>query len=194
MNPTRLWAPMLVLALITPSQAVVVDFEDLSAGSFGVGGSFSSAGISFDVINYNGVGGGFFINKTTSPPNTQLNMANSTGINVILPPNANLIEFDYFDHCSGCSTTGITVNGVASSPTVQLTALDGTTLGGAAIQVIAGSGLTIPNHLRLTGPITSFATGGTEYLLDNLRLAVPEPATALLATCGIAGFSLRRRR
>ena len=194
MNAIKFWIALLTLSTVASAHAVVVDFEDLSAGNFGVGGSFSSAGISFDVIAYNGVGGGFFINKTTSPPNTQLNMANSTGINVILPANTNLIEFDYFDHCSGCSTTGITVNGVASSPTIQLTALDGTTLGGVAIEVIAGSGLTIPNHLTLSGPITSFATGGTEYLFDNLRITVPEPTTGILAICGIAGFSRRRKR
>jgi hypothetical protein len=191
MNPTRLWAPLLVLALITPLRAVVVDFEDFSAGSFGVGGSFSSAGISFDVIAYNGVGSQVSISKTGNPVNTRLFSGNSVGVNVDLPANTNLISFDFGDFCGGCSTTGITINGVASSPTVQLTALDNTTLGGATIDVVLGVATT--HQMILTGPITTFAIGGTELAIDNLRLAVPEPSGFVLLV-GLAGLVFRRRQ
>jgi hypothetical protein len=192
MNTARLWAPLLVLAFVSPSFAVVVDFEDLPTASYGVGGVFNSNGIMFNVIAYNGLGSGVFIQKSGSPVNTRVFAGNSAGVNVGLPTNTNLISFDFGDFCTGCSETGITVNGIASSPTVQLTALDGTTLGGAAIDVVQGSANI--HRMTLTGPITTFAIGGTELQLDNLRIAVPEPATSLLTACCICALFLRRRR
>lgn len=45
----------LSLAATVPA-AVVVDFEDLAAATYNIGGSFTSNGVQFDVIAYNGGG------------------------------------------------------------------------------------------------------------------------------------------
>jgi hypothetical protein len=58
-------------------------------------------------------------------------MNNSIGISVNFASSFGLMEFEFADFCSSCSTTGITINGQSSSPAVQLTALDGTSLGGS---------------------------------------------------------------
>ena len=190
MNALKFWIALMTLLAVAQARAVVVDFEDLPAGSFGVGGTFSSAGISFDVIGYNGAGSQVTISENSVTGNTQVFAGNSVGVNVDLPANTKLISFDFGDFCGGCSTTGITINGVASSPTVQLTALDNTTLGGATINVVLGPAAT--HQMTLTGSITTFAIGGTELALDNLRIAVPEPSTCLLAICGFASVLFRR--
>jgi hypothetical protein len=187
MNTARIWAPLLVLTFATPSLAVVIDFDDQPATVYSVGNSFTIDGIQFHVIDYNGAGSS--VRLDGSGANKSLSMGNSIGINVDVPSSTGFIEFSYGDFCSSCSTTGITVNGQASNPTVELTALHGTTLGGVAIEVIPGA--TRFNTMRLTGPITSFATGGTEYLFDNLRIAVPEPGSLVLLISSV-GLLLRR--
>ncbi len=191
MNAIKFWIALLTLSAAAPTHAVVVDFDDAPDATYVVGNSFTADGVQFHVVPYNGVGTQIRLDGTSN--DKYLSMANSVGISVDVPPNINLISFNFRDACSPCSTTGITVNGIASVPMVQLRDLVGTTLGGVSVNVVS-TGQLISDLLILTGPITSFATGGTEYLFDNLRLSVPEPTTGILALCGIAGFLLRSKR
>lgn len=187
MNRVRFWAPLMVLVFVTPLHAILIDFNEPPA-TYNVGSSFILEGIQFQVIGYNGVGSSISLNGTGA--DRHLSMNNSIGINVDVPSNTGLVEFRFADFCSSCSTTGITVNGQASNPTIQLTALDGTTLGGVQIDVIPGPAAF--QTMRLIGPITSFATGGTEYLFDNLRIAVPEPGSYTMVLVGLALTLIRR--
>jgi hypothetical protein len=188
MNAARFWVPLLVLTFVSPALAVVIDFDDQPSAVYSVGNSFTIEGIQFNVIGYNGAGSS--IRLDGSGANKSLSMGNSIGINIDVPSNTGLVEFRFADFCSSCSTTGITVNGQASNPTVQLTALDGTTLGGVEIDVILGPAAF--QTMRLIGPITSFATGGTEYFFDDLRIAVPEPCTCTLLLVGVALILIRQ--
>ena len=189
---------ILVASLVTfrPAAAVVVNFEDLAQTLYTAGNSFDSGGVHFNVVAYNGVSGSVNVSKFGTPLNTRLFMTSNIGVSVTLPLSTTSIAFDFHDQCSGCSATGITVNGVASNPTVNLPLLDGTSLGGATIAIGPASDATFQNRLMVSGIITSFTAGGTEFTFDNLTILVPEPATTMLALIGIVaalGTRFRRR-
>jgi hypothetical protein len=184
---------LLLFSLVGTAEAVVVDFEDLTSGTlYSVGNMFTSGGVSFNVIGYNGPGSSINVTKILTPMNTRISMNNRIGVNVALPPNVNFLAFDYSDGCSSCSHTGITVNGAASSPAIQLVGRDGTTVGGATIFIGPPIDLSFQNRLTLKGAISTFAVGGTELYFDNLEI-VPEPATLLLAMTGLFVPTRRRR-
>jgi hypothetical protein len=183
------------LTTFHPTAAVVIDFEDLAPASYGVGNSFTSNGVLFNVVPYNGAGSSLNVSKFGSPLNTQLSMATAIGVHIGFSSFATSIAFDFSDQCSGCSATGITVNGVASNPTINLPLLNGTSLNGATISIGPASNSAFQNRLTVTGTITSFAAGGTEFSLDNLTILVPEPAAPTLLLIGaIASFMTRVRR
>ncbi|REK19030.1 MAG: PEP-CTERM sorting domain-containing protein [Planctomycetota bacterium] len=57
-------------------------------------------------------------------------------------------------------------------------------LGGATVQLD-------PGRVTLVGTINSFAVGGQEFSMDELRFVlVPEPASGLLALAGLSGWML----
>jgi hypothetical protein len=184
---------LLSLALTETAGAVVIDFEDLTSGtSYSVGNTFTSGGVPFNVIGYNGPGSSISVTTIVTPMNTRISMNNRIGVNVALPPNVEFLAFDFSDGCSSCSHTGITVNGAASSPAIQLVSLDGTALGGATIFIGPPNDPSFQNRLMLKGPISTFAVGGTELYFDNLEI-VPEPATLLLAIICLLVPTRRRR-
>jgi hypothetical protein len=79
----------------------------------------------------------------------------------------------------------IVVNGVSTPLAGNFAALDGSILGGVLVSVIPSPSppFGIPNRqgeLLLNGEINSFALRGTELRIDNVRIAVPEPSTAIL--------------
>jgi hypothetical protein len=185
---------VLSLSSALPAAAVTVDFEDLAAATYNVGGSFNSNGIPFNVIAYNGGGSMLGIQKSGTPTNTRLSAFNTTGVNVGVPSGTGMLAFDFSDGCSGCSHIGITVNGAASDPTVQLVDLNKTTLGGVQISVLPSSAAGFQARLRLEGPIMAFATGGTEYWFDNLVMRVPEPTTATMVVFALGSLASWRRR
>jgi hypothetical protein len=183
------------LAMLRSAAAVVVDFEDLATTTYSVGNSFDSGGVKFDVVAYNGAGSSLNVSKSGSPLNTRLFMNNSIGVRIAFTAFASSIAFDFSDQCSGCSATGITVNGVASNPAIDLPLLNGTTLGGASISISPPSNAAFQNRLTVNGIITSLTAGGTEFSFDNLTILVPEPATPMLILTGaIASLRTRLRR
>jgi hypothetical protein len=185
MNKNRTFLPLLIcLSTAQLAPAALIDFEDLSLTIYNVGNSFNSGGIPFNVVAYNGAGGAITVATGGTPANKLIRMNNSVGVNLSLPSGVASIAFDYTDQCTGCTQTGITVNGSASSPLVELVNLNGTMLGGAAITVGSPSAAAFQKRLTVTGPISTFTVGGTELSLDNLAVTIPEPATLFLAATG----------
>lgn len=176
-----------------PATAIFVDFEDVPVAIYNAGNNFTSNGIQFNVISYNGTGQGLSVNEMGTPGNIGVNAFNTVGVDVALPAGIQSLAFDFHDGCTGCSHVGITVNGTASSPTVQLVDLHNTDLGGVQINILPPSQPGFQARLQLLGPITSFATGGTEYLLDNFEIRVPEPTTATMGLIALGSLLVRRR-
>src|SRR3954468_24581119 len=52
------------LATCRSAPAVVVDFEDLATATFGVGNSFDSGGVHFNIVAYNGAGSSLSVFKS----------------------------------------------------------------------------------------------------------------------------------
>jgi hypothetical protein len=186
------WSIALLVFGASPAQAVLVDFQDLGPATYNVGGTFNSGGVQFGVVAYNGPGTTFFVNESAT--NTTLFGGNSIGVEIAVPPNTNYLAFDFDDSCTPCSATGITVNGAASSPLVQLVDLNNTSLGGVQVSVLPAVTPFFDGRIVLQGPISSFSTGGTEYGIDYLEMRVPEPTCTSIALIAIGAAGLWRCR
>ena len=199
---------MLLLSLPSHAGAAFVDFEDLSHGTeFTLGGSFTSKGLIFDVVEV-GLSPSkiIVVDQAFFDPDSTSNDAGGTGVSLNfgrlgldfpLPPGAQHVSFLFGEYTSHSGT--IIVNGETVNPANGLRELDGTTLGGVSItaetiiegEVISGS----IGELHLNGPLQSLVVGGVEFVLDNVTINVPEPATAaLLLAASIALLATRRRQ
>jgi hypothetical protein len=194
MHKTFLLAIMLLFSLVSRAMAtkeIFVDFDDLTVGTmYNVGDSFRSDGIDFNVIDFSGTGSSITVNQYSEALRKNLVMNTAIGVEIELPRNTTLLEFDFLG-CPFCTTTGLDVNGESSLPT-PMTALNGRTLAGVAVQ--QSGGIRGVGRIRFEGPITSFSVGGNGLSIYNLRIVTPEPATCLLLGASLMTLTLRRSR
>jgi len=186
----RVWLPASLLWLAAgPAAAVNVDFNDLAAGtSWSVGTTHTSQGVDVVGEDY------FFSNGSSfSSGNAGVEaLGFIDGTNIVFVGNINL-RFDFgsvsgisLDYDYGGGNMNLRVNGSLANITSDLSALDGTMLGGASITATS-------SFLSVTGAITDFAIGGQELAIDNVQ-SVPEPALAVLAGVVALGLAARRER
>lgn len=180
------WMPLQMLAQ-------TADFEDLTLGAaFPIGSQFTSNGLTFDVILFGDSGSPALIHENSSASGFSgqfLNLPNTIGVDFQLPTNTQKIEFSYL---AGCCDTGIVVNGVASPLSGSLAGLDGTVIDGVEIMVNEAGASPRTGTLTVTGNISSFIAGGTEFFIDNVSVTVPEPSSLVLICLGGVVFFCRR--
>ncbi len=163
----------------------VLDFSDLPAGigefpsppSFGVGGTVETGGVTLTGEPFALAGGG----TTTSGSAHRSDAQAAGGSGAELSDNNLLVDFGF--GVTGCALTlrfgdaggseNLRVNG-ALAVVGDLAELDGTTLGGVAVDVTAQPGSS-QGTLTLGGPIRSFAIGGQEFFVDDVVLTRSAP-------------------
>ena len=163
----------------------VLDFSDLPAGSgefptppsFGVGGTVVTGGVTLTGAPFTLSGGGAI--TTGSARRSDAQAAGGSGAE--LSDNSLLVDFGF--GVTGCELTlrfgdqggneNLRVNG-ALAVVGDLAELDGTSLGGVAIDVTEQADTSF-GTLTLTGPIRSFAIGGQEFFVDDVVLTQSAP-------------------
>ncbi len=188
-----------VAALGAPAQAASIDFEDLVLGTvYNVGGSLATNGITvtpkdFTFSNGTTFGGGFALVE---------NLGNAGGSGQDLQVNNILLDFALgnvtdlsfaFGEFGG--NLNIDVNGDFRN-FQDFADIDGLTIGGALVSVVNGFG-NDQGMVSLAGPISSFAIGGQELYIDDLRATAVIPLPAGVALLGgglmlLAGVGRRR--
>jgi hypothetical protein len=185
------------------ARAAVVNFEDLAPSTqYGAGATFTTGGADARILPFFFSGGGTTTNFARVSTG---GMAGGTG-NELTVNNVN-VGFDFndvpftnaialqFGEYGG--NVNLEINGDQRN-VLNFSALDGMTVGGATVEVVAGP----PNaplgslFILSPGPINSFSIGGQELWIDNLiSSCIPEPATlSLLALTTIPLLARRRAR
>ena len=172
---------------------LLADFEDVTLGSYSVGQSITSGGITFNVEPFGGTSrGSLTIHDPSSGVGTGHEIWNgSTFIDVELEGTASQITFDigtYF------GSNQIMLNGETRSFQTIAHLESGGSLGGVDIEIIGGTGAhQTVSTVQLSGAISEFAIGGYEMGIDNVAV-VPEPSAAVLVLAAAAPLLSRRRR
>jgi len=147
-----------------------LEFERLMIGSvYGVGSGFESDGLSFQVEAFGDGLGNAEVASSAAPQAGSSKSLRLAHASLRCADGAAMgLEFDYVDNGAGVA---IEVGGERRSA-ADLIALDGATLGAVAIAVSESSTAGVRRgHMILKGKIEGFAIGGTDLLLEDLRLA-----------------------
>ncbi|TWT86539.1 hypothetical protein Mal64_33650 [Pseudobythopirellula maris] len=187
-----------VFLLTSPAvaSAAFTDFGDLTlATTYPAGSSIVSNGIALDVVKFPSTGYGTPIRVgnygSAGGDGLELSLPNTIGVEFQLPRGAEEISLDYGAYC--CHEA-IVVNGVASIPGQDFSDVAGAMIGGASVSVVStGTSGGSQGRITITGPIVSFAIGGTEFAIDNVRVVVPEPGAMGLLLMA-APIAVRRRQ
>lgn len=197
-------AALLVCLCLTTSlpASVILNIIDLNPAKEYVvplNHTFASRGINYKAVSFPGrnFAPGVNVTEFLKSEASMLRMYDSSGVQVELPPNVDSLSLNFGDGCWSCGPTGIIVNGVSSivDSYDKLRYHDGMTLGGVAVSITPGQTLT------LTGPIQTFAIGGSGLTMSDLSIhvgdsthAVPEPTTMISAMAATFFASLLQRR
>jgi hypothetical protein len=185
------------------------NFEDLAEGRvFMVGEVTTSQGVTFETL-----GDGVSIRRPSEvppprPPATggTTGGAGGSGVELRVGRSTALVSFDIPDRTRHISmlfgaydpNAAFVLNGVESPRAGGFSRLDGWIIAGVLVSVIPS---TMPpfgrpdvqGELVLTGQIDSFLLRGPELSIDNVRIAIPEPAAALLVVTGCIALVGRTR-
>jgi hypothetical protein len=168
------------------------DFEDLADGTFyPVGVSIDSKGLSFEVIPFPSPTG-LFSSSIIDQFGSLQTIGLSTGYAALdfkLTKSANHISLDYR---IGDNGTGLFINGVATPLSNSFDPLDGTIVGGALISLTTPTSVLFNARLVISGDIDSFAIGGVELFVDNVRVFIPEPTAIALVLVAMGILGCRR--
>lgn len=172
------------------------DFDDVAVDTYAVGASFTSGGVTFNVLPFDGSDrGGIWVRETPefrpvgsghelwnggtffevelegTPSEITLSIGTFGGSNQVMV-NGETREFQTVDHL------------VQQGP-----------LAGVSFAILEGTGAhETVSKLQLSGPIDEFAIAGYEMGLDNFAI-LPEPSAAvLLVLAAVPVLSRRRRR
>jgi hypothetical protein len=195
---TRTILLIFALSFVTQSAfALSTNFEDLVVNTtYVVGNTFSSGDLSFEVVNFPG-NSNVRVNASGAAggAGNELFLGRSIALDFQLGSQVEAISLLFGDYF-GAASAGLVINGVASAKSHGFAAIAGTTIAGVDVDVmsapvVGGS----QGSLILTGPIQSFAIGGTELAIDNVLVIVPEPTTILLVVMlGCVSVLARARR
>ncbi len=188
-------------AVSAPSQAATLNFEDLVLGTiYNPGDSFTTSGVTVTAEDFT-----FSSGVTTNLGFSRVeNGTLAGGSGQELNVNNILLSFDVgnvtalsfaFGEYGG--NLNMRVNG-AFQNFENFSQLNGAMIGGALVSVVNGFG-NDQGSISLTGPISSFAVGGQEFYMDDLRTSgvVPLPAGLVLlgsGLLGLLGLGRRKRR
>jgi hypothetical protein len=155
------------------ARAQFTDFEDLVViTSYSAGANFTSKGITFNVVNFGGIGSKVHVGSggDAGGSGKALIAGRLIGVDIQLPSAAEQISLRYGEYC--CNS-GVEINGVMIVPSSgRLVSLNGTTIGGALVSVTSTGASNDQGMLTATGNIASFAIGGTEFVIDDLGVVL----------------------
>jgi PEP-CTERM motif len=205
-NRTAAWALVSSLALSCASAGAAVSavgpgdfpggslFVDLAAAVDGTEvNGFSISGLTFSYSLGNGqviFNGGPGITNNVAPPNV-VSIGSPAGVlGISLPGLSSLFGYGYALLASGTVPDGTTItlfNGAANVGSLSYLAVPDPDFPGG----FAGISSTVPfDRVELT-----FNGAVEAWAVDNFRVtAVPEPATVVMFTLGVAGLLLRQRQ
>ena len=191
----------ILATLAVPSHAATLNFEDLVLGTiYSPGDSFTTNGVTVTAEDFT-----FSSGTTTNLGFTRVeNGTLAGGSGQELNVNNILLSFDIgnvsalsfaFGEYGG--NLNMRVNGIFQN-FENFSQLNGAMIGGALVSVVNGLG-NDQGSISLTGPISSFAVGGQEFYMDDLRTSgvVPLPAGLVLlgsGLLGLLGLGRRKRR
>ncbi len=185
------------IALVATAGLAAADlasFNDLTVGDeYMVGDSFTSDGITFDILDF--TPGSMFSNRARVDDNLMAGgdgfdlELNNVRLELAVPFSSVPSVTIFFGQFGG--DNNIFVNGDMIS-TATFYDVDGMSVGGATIDVADLGGGPSFGRLTVTGDIESFGISGQELWVDNLRFAIPAPATLPLLAGGL--LAPRRRR
>lgn len=184
----------MLFAGASPAHAVLVTFDGAAAGSpYGLGDTFTSEGVNFEVDAYNPSSG----TTVTVGPNPFAPFVTPPGADPVAYPNNLNLDIDFsgsigqqsyatiqFSYNGG--NVNFLVNGAQSDVPASgenFFVFDGLVINGVSISVVDLSG-TGPGlgRIDLTGAIDRIVLGGQETLFDDIRtIPVPEPASLAMA-------------
>jgi hypothetical protein len=180
----KLLTGVLVVLLTSPCAfAGFTDFEDLTADLiFSTGEVINSKGVTFEVLTGPvRISGQSPLNFDAGADGLELRVgATSTEVSFVLPDQTRHVSMLFY---AGSSNT-FRLNGVTASLAGDFSGLNGSNIGGVLVTVIPSTmppfGVPdVQGELILTGEIDSFMLRGPELSIDNVRIAIPEPTSAL---------------
>lgn len=190
----------LMLSASCGASASLIDFEDLTSGSsYSPLALFTTAGVDARVVDFQW-SSGTWTNGGHGLVSTG-GWAGGSGNEMILN-NANL-GLDFSGSVGSLGYLAFQFGEYGGNMNLDINGhfvnfnnwqdLNGATVGGVTINVLAGGFGNDMGTVEFNGLIHKMATGGQEYAVDNFRYQLV-PAPGALALLGLAGVAGRRRR
>jgi len=190
----------LMLSASCGASATLIDFEDLTLGdTYSPVSLFSTGGVDASIRNFQWSSGAWTSGGVGQVSNW--GWAGGTGNEMILN-NTNL-GLDFVGSVGSAGYLVFQFGEYGGNMNLDINGhfvnfnnwedLDGATIGGVTVNVLAGGLGNDKGTVEFNGLIDKFLTGGQEYAVDNFRYQLV-PAPGALALLGVAGIAGRRRR